>query len=150
MLKTAKMYCTRHQLNTLQRTARRLSRRRLPRKPLLALLLTTLLIYMLLKGTAEDEPGPESPRLQRAREAFVRNDQDDFINTETYLSQAERFRQIKEHYQAGSSSAAMQFKVRSMSNSQPPRLQSLNKAEYLILEYTKFWGKTKFCHVANR
>ncbi len=87
-----------------------------------------------------------SARFKKIKESFISNDRDDNINTDTYLSEADRFKHIKEQFQEKSNYA--KYKVKSDSNIQQ-RLRSLNKHEYLILEYTKFWGNTKFCHVSN-
>lgn len=121
---------------------RRFFRRKTYQKCFSAVIIICL-FYLLIIGNIQSENNRSLEEIQ-IRDEFIKKDQDDLINTDTYRSQFSRFNKIKNIFQAENHAKNANHK-RIFENERRDNMQD----EYLILEYTKFWQQKKFCHVKS-
>lgn len=117
----------------------RLNQRYRRRNLIIAASLAIIALYLLADQKNSTFRADDS-KISKQIIDFLKLEEDDKINTASYVEQFNNFNGIKNEFKRHS--LHQKYKRESLNDDFS---RQVNKPEYLILEYTKFWQQTKFC-----
>ena len=113
--------------------SRRLKRKRCLRKLTILFLIVLVFIY----SYTDEVSYKKSNEFSMSNADFVQIESDINVNTSGYLKNFHEFESIKKQFQISSNHKHLKRELHES--------QRINKSNYLILEYTKFFRQTKYC-----
>ena len=124
----------------LRRFLPKLNRRHRRKHLLVIISIVFIILYLLIRQEEITLPPTNENDVKKQIIDFINSEKDENVDTYSYLKQFNNYNEIKKEFQINSFKKIYKKESINENNS-----RQLNKSEYLILEYTKFWRQTKFC-----